>query len=42
MDGVFVIGWDGGGNPFDIQATSRKVLVEDHDFGGIHEMADSL
>ena len=39
---VFVIGGDGEGNPFGIQAGSGKVLVEDHDFGGVHEMAPSF
>jgi hypothetical protein len=39
MDGVFVIGWDGAGNPFDIETATGKILVEDHDFGGIHELA---
>lgn len=42
MRGVFVIGWDGGGNPFGIEVSSGRVLVEDHDFGGIHEMAPSF
>ena len=42
MRGVFVVGWDGGGNPFGIEGSSGRVLVEDHDFGGIHEMAPSF
>ncbi len=42
MRGVFIIGWDGGGNPFGIELSSGRVLVEDHDFGGIHEMAPSF
>ena len=42
MRGVFVIGWDGGGNPFGIELSSGRVLVEDHDFGGIHVMAPSF
>lgn len=42
MRGVFIIGWDGGGNPFGIDRESGRVLVEDHDFGGIHEMAPSF
>jgi hypothetical protein len=42
MVDVFVIGWDGGGNPFGIHRPSGKVLVEDHDFGGIHELAESF
>lgn len=42
MKDVFVIGWDGGGNPFGIQTSNGKVLVEDHNFGGVHQMADSF
>lgn len=39
---TFVIGWDGGGNPYGIHAPTGRLLVEDHDFGGIHEMAPSF
>jgi hypothetical protein len=42
MSGVFVIGWDGSGNPYGIETTTGKILVEDHNFGGIHEMAPSF
>jgi len=42
MKDVFIVGWDGGGNPFGIDARTGKVLVEDHTFGGIHEMAPSF
>lgn len=42
LTGVFVIGWDGGGNPFGIHASTGRVLVEDHDVGGIHEMSPSF
>jgi len=42
MEDVFVIGWDKGGNPFGIHHKSGKMFVEDHDFGGIHEMAPSF
>lgn len=42
MRDVFVIGWDGSGNPFGIQSATGKILVEDHDFGGIHEIAPSF
>ncbi len=42
MTEVFVIGWDGGGNPFGIHVESGKILVEDHVFGGIHDMAKSF
>jgi hypothetical protein len=42
MRNVFVIGWDGAGNPFGIELTTGQVLVEDHNFGGVHEMARSF
>ena len=42
MRNVFIIGWDGAGNPFGIEATTGRVLVEDHNFGGIHELASNL
>lgn len=42
MRGVFPIGWDAAGNPFGIELSSGRVLVEDHDFGGVHEMAVSF
>lgn len=42
MRDVFIIGWDGFGNPFGIAENSGKLLVEDHNFGGIHEMAESF
>ncbi|MEM7312611.1 MAG: SMI1/KNR4 family protein [Planctomycetota bacterium] len=41
LDDVFVIGWDGAGNPFGIH-TSGKLIVGDHNFGGVHVMADSF
>ena len=42
MRDVFVIGWDGRGNPFGIHRSTGKLLVEDHDFGGVHEVAESF
>lgn len=42
MTDVFVIGWDGAGNPFGIHQPSGKILVEDYNFGGIHTMAESF
>ena len=42
MRDVFIIGWDGSGNPFGVETTTGRVVVEDHDFGGIHELALSL
>jgi hypothetical protein len=38
---VFVIGWDGGGNPIGIDAAGA-VVVEDHNFGGVHMRAPSF
>ena len=42
MRNVFVIGWDGAGNPYGIDSATGKLLVEDHNFGGIHEVATSF
>ena len=42
MKDVFIIGWDGFGNPFGIELTTNRVLVEDHNFGGIHELNSSF
>ena len=42
MRNVFIIGWDGSGNPFGIERTTGRILVEDHAFGGIHELAPNL
>ena len=42
MKDVFVIGWDGGGNPFGIERGSGRLLVEDHNSGGVHMMASSF
>lgn len=42
MEDVFVIGWDGGGNPMAIDRSTGRVLVEDHQFGGIHVLANSF
>jgi len=42
LEGVFVIGWTGSGNPFGIERATGRILIEDHDFGGIHEMAPSF
>jgi hypothetical protein len=39
---TFIIGWDGAGNPFGIHAVSGAVLVQDHTFGGVHELAPSF
>jgi hypothetical protein len=42
MRGVFVIGWDASGNPFGIERSSGRVLVEDHHSGSIDELAASF
>ena len=42
MRDVFIIGWDGAGNPFGIETATGRVVVEDHNFGSIHELAPSL
>jgi hypothetical protein len=42
MQDVFIIGWDGRGNPFGVSAKTGEILVEDHDFGGIHVLAASV
>lgn len=38
----FLIGWDGGGNPMSIDRDTGEVVVEDHDFGGVHAVARSF
>ncbi len=42
MANVFIIGWDGGGNPFGIEQATGRILVEYHDGGGIAEFAPSF
>jgi hypothetical protein len=42
MKNVFIIGWDGAGNPMGIEHATGRVLVEDHNFGGIHEVSESF
>jgi hypothetical protein len=37
-----VIGWDGAGNPFGIEQATGRVVAEDHNFGGVHELAQSF
>ena len=41
MRDVFVIGWDGAGNPMAIDQ-SGAVVVEDHSLGGVHQLAQSF
>ena len=42
MVDVFIIGWDGAGNPMGINVKTGQVIVEDHNFGGIHQLASSF
>lgn len=42
MEQVFVIGWDGSGNPFGIHTPTGELRVEDHNFAGVHHMAESF
>ena len=42
MERVFVIGWDGFGNPIAIHKLTGRVFVEDHNLGGVHELASSF
>ena len=37
----FVIGWDGAGNPMVLQSTG-VIITEDHNFGGVYEVASSF
>jgi hypothetical protein len=37
----FVIGWDGAGNPI-VMTKDGSIKTEDHNFGGIHEIAKSF
>lgn len=42
LKGVFAIGWDGAGNPMVIERVTGRMLVSDHNFGGVHVLADSF
>lgn len=35
----FAVGWDGAGNPYGYDLGSGRIVTEDHNFGGIHELA---
>lgn len=39
---VFPIGRDGWGNPMVIDLSTGRILIEDHEFGGVHELASSF
>lgn len=38
----FPVGWDGGGNPYGFDLQSGRIVTEDHDFGGIHSVAEGF
>ncbi|AWI10377.1 hypothetical protein M2103_001376 [Ereboglobus sp. PH5-5] len=38
----FLIGWDGSGNPISMDTATGQIMVEDHDFGGVHVLAASF
>jgi hypothetical protein len=42
MRDVFIIGWDASGNPFGIELSSGRIVVEDQQFSGVQQLADSL
>lgn len=42
LKGVFCIGSDRGGNPFGIEESTGRIVLQDHDFGGLHELAPSF
>jgi hypothetical protein len=42
LTNCFVIGWDGAGNPIAIDTQSGRVLTEDHNYGGVHELSPSF
>ena len=37
----FVIGWDGAGNPI-VLCKTGEIITEDHNFGGVHQVASSF
>ena len=42
LKNVFIIGWDGCGNPYGIDLKTEEIITEDHTFGGIHILGESL
>ena len=42
MRATFMLGWDGAGNAFGLEIPSGRVVLQDHNFGGLHEIAPSL
>lgn len=42
MSKFFLIGWDGGGNPYGFDLSTGKIVTEDHDFGGVHVVAEDF
>lgn len=37
----FVIGWDGAGNPI-VLSGNGEIITEDHNYGGVHNVASSF
>jgi hypothetical protein len=35
----FPVGWDGAGNPYGYDLETGHIVSEDHNFGGVHELA---
>ena len=38
----FPLGWDGFGNVYGYNLETGHIIMQDHNFGGIHELADGL
>jgi hypothetical protein len=38
----FPLGWDGFGNAYGYDLETGHIVMEDHNFGGVHEMAMDL
>lgn len=42
LGNCFIIGWDGAGNPIAIDNATGAVVSPDHNFGGVHQLGESL
>jgi hypothetical protein len=38
----FPLGWDGWGNPYGYDLDTGRIVTEDYDFGGVHEVASDF
>jgi hypothetical protein len=38
----FPLGWDGAGNPYGYDLNTGHIVTEDHNFGGVHEVASDF